>query len=74
MADLIAEIAVSEAKFRQQTRKVFDDALKATADFEPDHQARLDSSGVRSGLSATTHSIVDFRSINFPGPQALLKR
>lgn len=41
MADLVAEIAVSEAKFRQQTRKVFDDALKATADFERAANAKL---------------------------------
>lgn len=45
MADLIAEIAVSEAKFRQQTRKVFDDALKATADFERQANAKLKDFG-----------------------------
>lgn len=45
MADLIAEIAVSEAKFRQQTRKVFDDALKATADFERQANEKLKDFG-----------------------------
>lgn len=45
MADLVAEIAVSEAKFRQQTRKVFDDALRATADFERQANAKLKDFG-----------------------------
>lgn len=45
MADLVAEIAVSEARFRQQTRKVFDDALRATEDFERQANAKLKDFG-----------------------------